>query len=137
MSSKPTSFTPNEAASKGAIFIIYHTEESSRPLAELFAARGYDPIIINDFDTLLATSALKVVGAIVDISMGGRSAIHAVEIINQMPSGSRIPVLVSCEFPDVESISGALNAGAVDYIIRPYSKLEIWHRMRTIIEEGI
>lgn len=121
------------SGTKSTIFIVYYPEESGKALVELFGGLGYDVALINNLDSLLATSAENVSGALVDISVGGKSAIHAIEIVNQMPSGNLIPVLVSCEFPDVELIVDALNAGAVDYIVRPYSKLELVQRMRSII----
>ncbi len=130
--SKKQSVAPNGA--KSTIFIIYYPEDLGKAVAELFGGLGYDVAIINDLDSLLSTSAEHVSGALIDISIGGKSAVHAIEIVNQMPSGNVIPVLVSCEFPDADLIVDALNAGAVDYLIRPYSKLEVLHRMRSIIE---
>jgi DNA-binding response OmpR family regulator len=52
--------------------------------------------------------------------------------IAELPLGGSTPVLVICEVRNAEWVADALNAGADDFMIRPYEPIELLARINAI-----
>lgn len=70
---------------------------------------------------------------VVDVTAGHASTYHAIEIIKQTPVGMKIPILVVADVLSTSNVVRALNAGASDYILQPYSNKEFLHRVLTLV----
>lgn len=81
----------------------------------------------------LAHSPLDKYGLIIlDLSVDSHKGIAAIERIRQNSNGDFIPVLVLSSQRGNDSVVAALNAGADDYILMPYSERELAARIRSI-----
>ena len=67
------------------------------------------------------------------MTIGHSSTFHAIEIIKQTPVGMKIPILVVADVSSTANVVRALNAGASDYILQPYSNKEFLHRVIALI----
>ncbi len=70
---------------------------------------------------------------IVDVAIDSNSGTQIVENISQNPSTREIPVLVCTSAHDTTGIVTALNAGATDYITRPFSINDFVSRIKTLL----
>ena len=70
---------------------------------------------------------------VVDVTIGHSSTFHAIEIIKQTPVGMKIPILVVADVSSTANVVRALNAGASDYILQPYSNKEFLHRVLALV----
>lgn len=122
-----------ENSANGNIIIGYYPSGVSAALSEFLEAHGYGVYICDSFDSLMSIEVTNLRMVVMDLSSDDDSVCHAIEMIRQMTVRPTVPVLVSSEYPDTEKIVSALNAGAIDYIIRPYSNQELLMRVRTIL----
>lgn len=117
----------------GNILICYYPAGVSASLSEFLEAHGYGVYICGTFEDLMSVELTNLRMAVMDISSDDSTVFHAIEMIKHMKVRDSVPVLVSSEYPDTARIVSALNAGAMDYIIRPYSNQELLMRIRTIL----
>ena len=113
--------------------MAYMPEETANPLVDYIISEGYDVDVFPSITQMIENEDGVYSIALVDISPDGAKPIHAIELIMQMTHNASVPVLVTSDSPDTEKIIHALNSGAMDYIIRPYSKHELLQRIRSII----
>lgn len=133
MTSHKKSYKSEIRPAKGSILVAYVPEEVANPLVEYITSEGYDIDVFPTITQMIENEDGAYSIALVDISPDGAKPIHAIELIMQMTHDSSIPVLVTSDTPNTEKIIQALNSGAMDYIIRPYSKHELLQRIRSII----
>ena len=69
---------------------------------------------------------------IIDISINNPDIFHSIEIIKQSPIGVHVPMLIVAEVSSTDNIIRALNAGANDYLLRPFSRKELLQRITTL-----
>lgn len=123
----------NKNTANGYILVAYYPAEISARLSDFFQLHGYGVYVCDSFDGLMALDMPDLSMVVMDISSKDESVYHAIEMLKQMSSKPNMPILVSAEHPDTERIVQALNAGAYDYIVRPYSMQEILMRVRTLL----
>lgn len=71
---------------------------------------------------------------IVDVAIDSNSGTQIIENISQNPSTREIPTLVCTSAHDTSGIVMALNAGATDYITRPFSINDFVSRIKSILK---
>lgn len=87
----------------------------------LMMMEGHQPTTVND-----STKALDVASTInpdlitLDLMMPGLSGFELCEILHQDPRFSDIPIMIVSARDDQESKNKALQAGARDYLIKPF-----------------
>lgn len=59
--------------------------------------------------------------------------IHAIELVKQNSTGFNTPLLVFSASQRSETIVEALNAGADDYVIKPFSVRELTARVKAVL----
>lgn len=133
MISQKKSYKSEIRPAKGSILVAYVPEEVANPLVDYITSEGYDVDVFPTITQMIENEDGVYSIALVDISPDGAKPLHAIELIMQMTHDSSIPVLVTSDTPNTEKIIQALNSGAMDYIIRPYSKHELLQRIRSII----
>lgn len=125
----------NNNFANGNILIAYYPAEMSAMLSDFLKLHGYGVYVCDSFDGLMTLEMSNLRMVVMDISSKDDSVFHAIEMIKQMAVQPNLPILVSAEHPDTERIILALNAGAYDYIVRPYSKQEILMRVRALLSQ--
>ncbi|MBE2279396.1 MAG: response regulator [Ignavibacteriaceae bacterium] len=91
-----------------------------------FASNGYDALKISkqsDLDLIL-----------LDVMMPGIDGFETCKILKSDPETSSIPVIFMTALHEMENKVTAFDAGAVDYITKPYEPQEVLLRVRTQIK---
>jgi two-component system KDP operon response regulator KdpE len=102
-----------------------------RALRASLAARGHDVVTAPNGETaldVLATDDVELV--VLDLGLPG---IDGVEVIRRLRSWSEVPVIVlSVRDAQAEKVA-ALDAGADDYVTKPFAMDELLARMRAVL----
>lgn len=111
------------------LLIIDDDPEITSALARGLALHGYDAVTENRADQGLARlEAEPFSGAIVDVMLGAESGIELVR--KARASGVTLPILMLSALSDVEHRAAGLDAGADDYVIKPFLFPELVARLR-------
>jgi two-component system, OmpR family, KDP operon response regulator KdpE len=117
------------------ILAVDDEPQMRRALKANLTARGYDVDVVPDGET-----AIRVAGerppdlVILDLGLPGMSGI---EVIEALRSWSKVPILVlSARDADPDKIS-ALDAGADDYVTKPFSIGELMARVRAALRRAV
>ncbi len=102
-----------------------------RALRASLAARGHDVLTAPNGETALETAAKEPVELVVlDLGLPG---IDGVEVIRRLRSWSEVPVIVLSVRDAQDDKVAALNAGADDYVTKPFAMEELLARMRAVL----
>lgn len=98
-----------------------------------FSCEGYevDCCVTGDDTYNLDLSCYKVV--LLDLSIDGNSGLGLVEQIKQIYDPGEVAVIAYSVMMSPETIIQALNAGADDYLIKPFSIRELKARVRSVL----
>lgn len=111
------------------LLIIDDDPEITSALARGLALHGYEAQTENRADRAL--EELKqgdFAGAIVDVMLGADSGIDLVR--EARAAGATLPILMLSALSDVEHRAAGLEAGADDYVVKPFSFEELVARLR-------
>ena len=115
---------------KGNILIVDDNETNIQVLANLLLAY--------DFELEYATSGKEALEwcadtafdlILLDIMMPEMDGYEVCRLLKQMPNACEIPVIFITAKNDSESVNLGFNAGAVDYITKPFSAKELISRV--------
>ena len=102
-----------------------------RALRASLAARGHDVLTAPNGETALETVATEPVELVVlDLGLPG---MDGVEVIRRLRSWSEVPVIVLSVRDAQDDKVAALNAGADDYVTKPFAMEELLARMRAVL----
>ncbi|HEX9312342.1 MAG TPA: response regulator transcription factor [Actinomycetota bacterium] len=102
-----------------------------RALRASLAARGHDVLTAPNGETALETVATEPVELVVlDLGLPG---IDGVEVIRRLRSWSDVPVIVLSVRDAQDDKVAALNAGADDFVTKPFAMEELLARMRAVL----
>lgn len=73
---------------------------------------------------------------ILDIMMGEMSGIKLAERMKARPETAHIPIIFCSAKGDVDDVVNGLNAGADDYVPKPFSMKEMKARVRTVLRRN-
>ena len=68
-----------------------------------------------------------------DIMMPEINGIQATRTIKESPQGQFVPVIICTAFPDEENLNAAFEAGAMDFISWPVTRVELLARVRSAL----
>lgn len=95
---------------------------------------GYEVESCSSVDEWYGIDASDYSLIIVDVAIDSNSGTQIIENICQNPSTREIPTLVCTSATDTTGIIQALNAGATDYITRPFSINDFVSRIKSILK---
>lgn len=111
------------------LLIIDDDPEITSALARGLALHGYDTEAENRADRALERLREgRHVGAIVDVMLGADSGIDLVR--HARAAGATLPILMLSALSEVEHRTAGLEAGADDYVVKPFSFDELVARLR-------
>ncbi|MDR0813480.1 MAG: response regulator transcription factor [Oscillospiraceae bacterium] len=116
------------------IYVI-EDDESIRELIKLaLLSFSYD---VREFES--AEDALREIAralpdlVIFDIMLPGISGIQAIKLLRQSPETKKLPMLLlTAKGSEMDKVTG-LDAGADDYIVKPFSVMELAARLRAVL----
>lgn len=111
------------------LLIVDDDPEITSALARGLALHGYDTLVENRADRALERLMSEpLAGAIVDVMLGADSG---VDLVRQARATEvRCPILMLSALSDVEHRAAGLEAGADDYVVKPFSFDELVARLR-------
>lgn len=128
----PELFT-DTTSTKGNIIIAFKNDEEDARLFKFLRDDGYGVYKCRTFEDFMEVNHVDLKCIIVEVTPGYDSIFHAIEIIKQTQVGISIPMLVVADVASSENVVRALNLGANDYVLLPYSRREILQSVSSII----
>ena len=113
------------------ILVVDDDPQTLRYVRDALAAAGYAPIVTGDPEEarhLIRTKQPHLV--LLDLLLPGSDGI---ELLESVPELADLPVVFISGYGRDETIARALDSGAVDYIVKPFSPTELTARVRAAL----
>ena len=104
------------------ILVLDDDPRSLRQVRDALGAEGYAPVVTGDPEELgdLLRDERPAL-ALLDVALPGADGI---ELMREIPELSELPVIFISAYGRDETVAKALDAGAADYIVKPFSATE-------------
>ena len=129
---QPTDSSHQPASKKGNIIISFNDDDTCNSVRQYLESAGYGVYVCCSLTDFMEVEHQHLICTIIDISTDNPDKFHSIEIIKQSPVGVHVPMLVVAEVSSTDNIIRALNAGANDYLLRPFSRKELLQRITTL-----
>ena len=122
---------PREGRDETRILVVDDDPQTLRYVRDALAAAGYAPLVTGDpqeLPGLVKTHKPRLV--LLDLVLPGTDGI---ELMERVPGLADLPVIFISAYGRDETIAKALDAGAADYIVKPFSPTELSARVRAAL----
>ena len=122
---------PRETRERTRILVVDDDPQMLRYVRDALAAGGYAPLLTGDSEELpglIRTHKPRLV--LLDLRLPGTDGI---ELMERIPELGDLPVIFISAYGRDETIVRALDAGASDYIVKPFSSTELTARVRAAL----
>ena len=122
---------PGEAPAAVPILVVDDDPETLRHVRDTLAEAGYAPLVTGDpqeLSRLIRTEKPRLV--LLDLMLPGTDGI---ELMQTVPELADLPVIFISGYGRDETIARALEAGADDYVVKPFSPTELTARIRAAL----
>ncbi len=113
------------------ILVVDDDPQMLRYFRDALMAEGYAPIVTgdpNEVASLVRTRRPALV--ILDLRLPG---VDGIELMEATPELADLPVIFISAYGRDETIARALDSGAADYIVKPFSRIELAARVRAAL----
>ncbi len=118
---------PADGRKRTPVLVVDDDPETLRYVRAVLSDSGYAPLVTGDPDELAhLIRANRPALVLLDLMLPGTDGI---ELMKQVPQLDEIPVIFISAYGRDETIARALEAGAVDYIVKPFSPTELVARV--------
>ena len=122
---------PREGREPDGILVVDDDPETLRHVRDALAEAGYAPLVTGDHGELAQIiRAEKPALVLLDLMLPGTDG---VELMQTVPELADMPVIFISGYGRDETIARALEAGAEDYIVKPFSPTELTARVRAAL----
>jgi len=124
---------PRDGRGRTGILVVDDDPLTLRYVRAALTAAGYAPSLTSDpleLPRLIRTVKPQLV--VLDLVLPGMDGI---ELMKSVPELSEIPVIFLSAYGQDETVGRALEAGAVDYIVKPFSSTELTERVRAALRK--
>ena len=125
---------PRSEASSTRILVVDDDPQTLRYIRETLTEAGYVPLLTGDANALaeiIRTEQPRLV--LLDLMLPGSDGI---ELMESVPELGDLPVIFISGYGRDETIARALEAGAADYIVKPFSPTELTARVRAALRRS-
>ena len=122
-----------EANGSLSVLVVDDDPEMLRYMGDILTAAGFEPLMSGDpreVCVLIRTKRPQLV--VLDLMLPGTDGI---ELMEKIPELADIPVIFISAYGREETIAKALDTGAADYIVKPFSPTELTARLRAAIRQ--
>ena len=105
--------------------------QALRQIRDSLRKGGYVPVVTGDhrdLPRLLRTEKPELV--LLDLMLPGANGI---ELLKRLPGLGGVPVIIVSVYDGGETVAKALDAGAEDYVVKPFSENELVARVRSVL----
>lgn len=119
---------------RGCILVVDDQPANIQTVGTLLHAEGYDVMSATSAEQALQRlRARRPDLLLLDMMMPGTSGLELCRVLTAKPSLAEVPVIFLSAADEVGLITAALEAGAVDYVTKPFRRTELLGRIRTHI----
>lgn len=119
-------------AANGLVLVVDDIEENLKVLSETLIQAGYKPLQARSGERALEIAAKALPDLILlDIKMPGMDGFQTIGRLKANPQTAPIPVIFISALNQIEDKVQGFNAGAVDYVSKPFQKEEVLARVGT------
>ena len=124
---------PREEPEPARILVVDDDPQTLRFVRDALSAAGYAPLVTGEPEQISRiVRAEKPRLVLLDLMLPGTDGI---ELMQQLPELSDMPVIFISGYGRDETIARALEAGADDYIVKPFSPTELVARVRAALRK--
>ena len=123
--------SPHEGREPSRVLVVDDDPATLRYVRDALAAAGYAPLVTGDpaeAAQLVKTKRPQLV--LLDLMLPGTDGI---ELMEKVPGMADLPVIFISGYGRDETVARALEAGAADYIVKPFSTAELTARVRAVL----
>ena len=128
---RSASRSPRRGRESRRILVVDDDPKALRYIRDALTAAGYSPLVTGDpreVADLVRTKKPHLV--LLDLMLPGTDGI---ELMERLPELSDLPVIFLSAYGRDETIAWALESGAADYIVKPFSPTELAARVRAAL----
>ena len=115
----------------GRVLIVEDDAEIADVLRRVLRQEGHDPVIAVDGETALE-SARDFAPDLVILDLG-LPGMDGVEVAHHLRERNDVPILILTARSDTEDLVQGLDAGADDYLVKPFERAELLARIRALL----
>jgi putative two-component system response regulator len=115
------------------ILIVDDEEQNRELLAAIVESLGYEPDVARDGVEALAKLHLGVDLILLDVMMAGMDGFQVALRIRRDPRGANVPIIMVTGLTSREDRLLAVEAGANDFIAKPFERIELQVRMASLL----
>ena len=122
---------PGEAPAAVPILVVDDDPETLRHVRDALEEAGYAPLVTGDpreLPRIIRAEKPRLV--LLDLMLPGTDGI---ELMRTVPELADLPVIFISGYGRDETIARALEAGAEDYVVKPFSPTELTARIRAVL----
>ena len=120
-----------ETAQRPRILVVDDDPNTLRSVRDILSRAGYAPLVTGEpqeLAHLIRTEKPSLV--LLDLMLPGEDGI---ELMRRVPELSDLPVIFISGYGRDETVARALEAGAADYVVKPFSSTELVARVRAAL----
>ncbi len=122
---------PAESRERPRILVVDDDPHLLRLVRDILSRAGYDPLVTGDpreLQRMIRTEEPALV--VLDLMLPGADGI---ELMERVPELAGLPVIFISGYRREETIARVLDLGAADYIVKPFSPMELVARIRATL----
>ena len=122
---------PRPGREPDRILVVDDDPQTLRHVRDTLTEAGYSPLVTGDHGELAEiVRTEKPVLVLLDLMLPGTDGI---ELMQTVPELADLPVIFISGYGRDETVARALEAGAADYIVKPFSPTELTARIRAVL----
>lgn len=103
----------------------------------ILTAKGFEAFIVNDSAVAVQTAASTEPDLIIlDLMMPEPNGFEVCRMLRADPKYARIPIVIFTAMGDSESKALALDAGADEFLTKPFRVEDLMHKIQTLIDKA-
>ena len=121
------------ARGQGRILAVDDDATTLRQVREALAGAGYEPVVTGDpRDVLRLVAEERPQLVLLDLLLPGQDSL---DLMQRVQTAAGVPVILLSASGDDELVANALDHGAADYVVKPFSPTELTARIRAALRQ--